>query len=152
MKFNRKKRSLFYVIPFLVLFCVVSFTTSKAFARYLYSFTGTDSAMVAKFDFEIIPPAEFVSVSSDDPYIYSFSGSEETKSLSFKIINHKEIDVICTPSIDSNVQYEIFVLDTACENFIVRAGEEVEFQVVVLAEGLSEEAIVATLLLDIEQL
>ena len=148
---KNKKRNGFYVLFFtaLLLFCVVSITFT--FAKLMYTTIMSDSAAVAKFDIDVIAPAEFDYASFENPFEHSFSGKDQSLIFHFEVTNNAEVDVICTPYFDNEVPYYILVDEIVHENFNLDIGETVSFQVVVLADGLGVEATLSNLILEIEQ-
>ena len=151
MRINIKNRAVFYALSIFLICLAVSFTALGTLGKFVCSFTGTDSAEAAKFDIEIIAPEEFAFISDDNPYQYSFSEQDETKELDFKIINKKDVPVICTPYIDNHEGYEVYAAGSPCGSFIVEAGKTVDFKIIIMTAQLNENAQSAALVLDIQQ-
>ena len=152
MRISLKRQAVIYAVGIFFLCLAVSITAINTFSKYVHSNTVTDSAVVAKFDITIIAPGEFDSVSGNNPYQHLFYDGDETISFNFKIINNKEVDVICAPYISNNIGYKVSVSGKSCESFIVKAGDTVSFKMTIMPTGLSEEATLATLIVDIEQI
>ena len=127
-------------------------TVTDTLAKYTYTFFGTDSAKAAEFDIEITEPSELDTNSTDNPFKHHFSEKEEIKLLGFSVTNNREVAVRCAPSIDGGVSYEIAVSGEVCESFNVGIGETVDFQVIIMTDGLKINPIQAKLVLDIQQL
>ena len=144
--------TIFYAMLIPVILLAGSLTAASTFSRHMYSITKTDAAEVAEFDIEITAPVELDYASAENPYQHSFSDVGQAKAFAFSITNNKEVSVICAPHIDSNVQYRILVNDVACNSFVIGIGETVDFQVIIISDGLKTEAISAKLVLDIQQL
>ena len=149
---KKNKRSILSAMLILLISLTSLSTTANTWGKYTHTTTKTDSAAVAEFDIEIIAPVEFDAVSEETPYQHSFSEKGQTKSFDFRITNNKSVTVICTPTIDSNLQYNIITSGAVCESFVVEIGETVDFQVVLLSTGLKAVAITANLTLDIQQI
>ena len=147
---NRYPISLSILISILLL--LTTFTITSTLAKHMHTTIMTDSAEVAKFGIEIGEPIELQYISENNPFEHSFSDKGQTLALNFKVTNNKEVTVLCTPYIDSDVQFYISIEDGIYEDFIIEIGETIYFQVIILSNGLSAEATTANLALEIEQL
>ena len=149
---KKSKLKILCSIFFPILILLVSLTIVNTVAKYIVSSSNNDSAEVAEFNIEIIAPQELATVSEENPLEYLFKKKEQTLSFDFKIINNEEVSVICVPYFDSDVQFDVIVDETICDDFIVEIGETVDFTIVVLPDGLELEALATSLVIEVEQL
>jgi len=144
------KRKVLYILSAIVLAAVVVCTFPITLGRFMQSFSINDSAVIAKFDVVIIAPEEFDDSSEKEHYQHSFFDREEKKNFDFIVSNNGEVDVNCAPYI-IGVPYSIFIAGEPQSEFIIKAGESVEFQLVIVAFNLTAGITEAELIVDVEQ-
>ena len=146
------KRKTICILAFLLILTVAVYGIPDTFGRFMQGFIGIDSAFAAKFNIEITTPDEFDSISSENQYQHYFLTEGATKRFSFRIRNGSEVLVSCRPYINNNVQYCVLVDEEIQNEFLLDMGEAVDFQLIVMSEGLSTEITEASLLIDIQQM
>ena len=127
-------------------------TIVNTLAKQMTSTPVSDSAKVAEFNIIIIPPEELADLSIDDPLQHTFSNIGQEISFDFRIINNYEVAVKCTPYFGGDVRFSTMVDDIAVESFIVEIGEEVEFTITIISDGLIAETLETNLVINVEQL
>lgn len=146
-----KKLSTFCLLVLPLFLVIVFLTISGSLAKQMTSTSISDFARVAEFDIEIIPPEELAYLSENDSLRHTFTGKEERISFDFKVINHDEADVICTPYFEGNVTFYVYVEGVDRENFIVEIGEAVDFTIEIIPDGLKSEVLAANLVVNVKQ-
>ena len=149
---SKLKRKSAYILILLLLLIAIMHTFSNSLGRFSHSVNVNDSAFAAKFNIDIITPDELSSVSSDNHYQYYFPMQGDVISFAFKISNNSEVAVICHPHINNGIRYHV-ILDGVYQNeFVLNSGEAINFQLIVLSDGLNTNITQSSLLLDITQL
>ena len=146
-----RKNSGFTTIMVLFLLLYSMYVVPEAFGNFKSMIRGKDSAFAAKFNIEITAPHGLGSSSSENKYQHYFPVKGDTKNFSFRIHNNSEVSVICRPYMNNGVSYRVIIEDEIQSQFFVETKEFVDFQVVVLSEGLSTDIIEASLFVDIQQ-
>ena len=141
------------IIAFLTLFLLVLSLglTRETLGKFSQSFTAKDSALAAKFDVTITAPEDFTSDQGKNILEHYFLSDTETKSLTFQVYNGGESDVICTPHISNDVNYQVLVSGEEQSKFIVKRKKAVKFQMLIAADGLDVEIKNADLFVDVRQ-
>ena len=133
-------------------FAVVLYTVPGAFGKFAQVFSVGDSAFAAKFDIELTAPDGFDSISQGEHYQHYFVQAGDEASFSFRIRNNSEVLVLCTPYIDSDIAYYVVVENEAQSEFVIGMGETVDFEIIVMSDGLSADITVASLFVDVQQI
>ena len=144
------KQKVLYILSAIILVAVVACTFTITLGRFTRSFSADDSAVVAKFDVVITVPEEFDGGSEQNDYQHSFFEREGQMIFDFTVTNIGEVDVNCNPYI-IGVLYSILVSGEPRSEFIVKAGESVEFQLVIVAFNLMKGTTEADFIIDVEQ-
>ena len=146
-----KRRAVYILaVTILVVTVAVVCTLPTTFGRFVRSFSVNDSAVVAKFDVVITVPEEFDGGFEQNDYQHSFFEREGQMVFDFTVTNNGEVDVNCNPYI-IGVLYSILVSGEPRNEFIVKAGESVEFQLVIVAFNLTKGTTEADFIIDVEQ-
>jgi len=145
-------RKMIYILAFFFIFATAIYAIPDTFGRFAQEVIGSDSAFAAKFSIEIIIPEELDSISHENRYQHYFPKEGETKLFSFRIRNTGEVLTSCRPYITHGVQYLVLVDNELQSEFPLDVGETVDFQLIILSDGLSTEITEASLFIDIQQL
>jgi len=140
-----------YAVALLVMLAVLLNVIPKTSGRFLQTLKKDDSALAAVFNVEITAPKELTEVSDEDYYQYYFLQEGEIKVFDFKVTNNGEAVVTCFPHINGGIMYQVFVSGKAQNEFAVLYGETVEFQLVVMSDGLTANLKEVSFFVDIEQ-
>ena len=116
------------------------------------SSVASDTAVAAKFDVIITPPEEFVIENNEVLFNHWFLSDFEIKGLNFKVYNNGETDIICTPYINDDVKYRIFVSGIERKEFVVKTKESLIFLVLIASDGFSALSKDVKLFIDVRQL
>ena len=145
---NRKSPAAFMILIILVLTLGTMQGARGSFSR---SFTTGDSALAAKFDVIITVPEGFVTENDEQLFSYYFISLVDVKLLNFNIYNNGEADVICTPHVNNDIMYRVFISEIESPEFEVKAKEAVSFQLLIGPGGLDTKITEAELFVDIRQ-
>jgi hypothetical protein len=144
-----KKRKAMYIWTAAILAAVLV-CTPITLGRFMQSFHLSDSALVAKFDVVITMPEEFDNSSDKNHYQHSFFDREEMTVFDFTASNNGEVDVNCAPYI-IGVPYSVFISGQSQSEFVVKAGESVDFQLVIAAFNLTTGITKTEFIVDVKQ-
>ena len=133
------QNSLLVIMLMLLLFLALNFMP-ETISRLTKALAVKDSAATAQFDVVVTPPKEFRTGDDELNFEYRFITSSEKKKLTFTVANNGETDVICTPHLTGNFDYWIYAKGEDLFEFVVPAGETVEFEVHIKLVRLSTEA------------
>ena len=137
---------------FMLALLILSFgTIPESLGKFRHAGILRDAMRMAKFDVTITAPDAFLQPIDGLDFEHIFFSEAENRTLYFQISNHGEMDVFCTPHIDNGIEYFVILPDGEASQFLVRAGEDVEFAVVIFAVGLDRNGTEAVLSVDIEQ-
>jgi hypothetical protein len=134
-----------------VLFLFSLRTIQGTLGKFLHSLALKDSASVAKFDVTVTAPDEFLSEHGKNVFEYHFLSGTDIQGLNFQVHNSGETDILCTPKLSNDVTYRIYVSESECSEFIVRAKESADFWLIIAPNGLDANIKDAELLVDIRQ-
>ena len=126
--------------------------TQGTLGRFSQAFLVSDSALAAKFDIDITLPDAFIREQDGDLYEYYFVSAADIQTLAFRITNRGEAAVLCSPQINNGVMYRVYVAAAEQPEFVVKAGESVEFSVLIGPAGLDTNIRDAALFIDVRQL
>ena len=150
-KAGRQKPSTVLAL-FAMLFFILSFGSIQGvLGKFLQRGERNDSAAAAKFSVVITAPEGFGQEQGAGPFDYRFLSGTEIVALIFQVHNNGETAVLCTPYIDGDVMYGIFVDGEELSQFVVNAKETVEFYLLLAPVGLDEKLKTAKFVVDIRQ-
>jgi len=127
--------------------CLLQPSAAK-FSREVWA---SDAAAVAKFDVTITRPDRFVSAPGEAAWIYHFLSAADLQVLTFGVHNNGEIGVRCTPQVDGDIHYRVYVMGLEQASFVVGPGEILEFDLLIGPKGLDIAGTSANLTIDLQQ-
>lgn len=137
----------------IVIFLVLSFgLMQRTLGKYVQSHLVRDFAVAAKFDIVLTVPDEFRAEQGKPSFDYRFLSPTDIKLLHFQAYNNGEVDVLCIPSISSDIKHRIYLLEEEVTEFIIKAKETVCFQLLIGPEGLDTNEKDVQFFIDIQQL
>ena len=149
---NTTRKKVIYILALIVLLAAVVHTVPDTFGQFVQSVKMKDAAFVAKFDIAVTAPDELDSILINEKYQHYFPMTGDQVFFTFNIRNNSEVFVLCRPYINNGIAYHIIVGDELKSEFTVGIGESVDFQLVIMSEGLSVKITEANLFVDIKQL
>ena len=126
-------------------------TIPESWGNFRHRVILRDVARMAKFDVTIVAPDAFERPVGGFDFEHVFLYEAESKTLYFQIRNQGETDILCTPHMDGGIEYMVMLLEGETSQFLVKAGESVDFAVVIFGKGLNTDGTDATLSIDIQQ-
>ena len=135
---QRPKSTLVFLLAgFLLLFFSLGMMAGTH-AQMRQARTGSDRAAAARFDVEIIAPEDFAVESDKSTMEYRFLSDADERRLFFRLHNHSEVDILCTPGMTNaeGILWQLYVAEEACTSFVAAAGEAVDFLLVITPDGI----------------
>ena len=151
-RFNLLGSRTLAIVPVLVLVILTIGSIQETLGKISKSFIISDSALTAKFNVTFTLPKEFYTEQGVASFEYSFLSQEDIIILDFHVHNDGDVDVLCTPHIDTDILYKVFINRVEHEEFVVKAKESVEFHVLLGPNGLTTDITDADFFIDIKQI
>ena len=152
IRISTEKKKLFAAFLIFVILILSLGMTQGTLGRFSRSFILTDSATAAEFDVIITVPREFWPQQGESDFEYHFLSDIDFQGVAFQVTNNGEAKILCTPYINNDITYRIYVEEEICTEFIVAANETVSFWLVIAPDGLDTNVRNAELFVDIRQM
>ena len=151
-KISIRNKKFIIVSLVLVLLLLSLGMTQRTLGGFLRSSILTESANAGEFNVTVTAPKEFWLEQGVSVFEYHFLSATDIQALVFHVTNNGVSDILCTPYINSDITYRIYVEKEICTEFIVAATETVEFALLLAPVGLDIIIEEAELFIDIQQL
>ena len=139
-------------LTLLLILSVAAYTIPKTLGEFAHTIKMSDSAIVSRFDIEVTVPKEFDETSSKKHSRYYFPTQKSEISFDFKVRNNSEVPILCQPYINNGIKFHITIENQVQDKFALGVGEAINFQLVIMSDGLTTYATDANLFIDAQQL
>ena len=152
MRMSKIAHKLLLILLILILLILSIGMTQGTLGKFAKSFILSDSAKAIQFNVTITTPKGFITEQGITSFEYYFISETDIIALKLQAHNDGEIDVICTPHVNNDIKYRIFIDGVEQPEFTIRAKETVDFYLALGPEGLTTDAKNAEFFIDLKQI
>ena len=148
---NRNEQIIAIVLLLLSIFFLSLGMIQGTLGAFSRSFFISDSAKVSSFDVVITSSGKFNFEKDKINFEYHFISSADIIRLDFQIYNNGEVDIVCTPYINDDIEHKFYVAGIEQSEFTVNTKETVSFSLLIHPSGLDTNKKNVEFFVDVKQ-